>query len=392
MTAFNYIDPLSFISTNKGLIRSEKINPGLLLKTTNNSVQLVEDVSREEVVVKEIIFENGTKMFLWNKSSCELIDGIEPVSKIISGSLVQHSFYNYFGVQKAKNIAWDNINKGKSLNIKVPSEMTDEFALWLGCITVQSKISGKSGSIELEVTKLSNSFITMFSDLTKKIFDITPKMIVTKDKRKFIQIMSKNLVRFVHIAIGKVGFVKKIPSIIQESSLKHQLKYFEGLSLKSYYDKKRLVFYSGLSKTLAEYIGTFLINIGYHVSIKKTLSGNKKNIFYVYVNNKHKDAIQIQMILLGSVSVKSKYTVKVPEIATDISKYFGNSSYRTLKIIQKKGLKTCSNQVLDNLKLDYNSNNYFIKVKSVKILKKEMIKVSLANNSTIILNGLVYSA
>jgi hypothetical protein len=258
-------------------------------------------------------------------------------------------------------------------------------------MTVQSKISSKSGTIELEITKLPNSFIKMFVELTKKIFELTPKILATKDNRKFIQIISKNLVRFLHTTIGKVGFVKKIPGIIQESSFAHQLKYFEGLSLKSFYDKKRLVFYSGLSKSLADYISTFLINIGYNVSLKKNLSGNKKNVFYVYINNKHKNAIKLNLLLLGEFNVKSKYLVKIPELSEYTTISVKNSSYKTFKTILKNKLKVCSNQVLDNLGILYNADSYYLKVKSVKIQKKEMIKVLLANSSNVIVDGVIYS-
>lgn len=391
MSEINYINSVAFVSTNKGLIRAETLYPGLLIKGYNNSVQMIEDVQREEVIVKEIILENGNHVVLWNKNKCELLDGIEPISKVVANSLIQHTFFNYFGIQKNKSILWDNINKGKSLNLKVPTEMTDDFALWLGCLTVQSKISAKSGTIELEISKLPNSFINMFIDLTKRIFDLTPKVLVTKDKRKFIQIISKNLVRFLHTSIGKVGFVKKIPGIIQESAFSHQLKYFEGLSLKSFYDKKRLVFFSGLSKNLADYISTFLINIGYHVSVKKNLSGNKKNVYYVYINNKHKRAVKIKLLLLGDFNIKSKYLVKIPELPNEINISIKNSSYKTFKNILKNKTKTCSNQVLENLGIEYNSDYYYVKVKSVRILKKEMIKVLLANNSTVIVDGIIYS-
>lgn len=386
---FNYLNTLQFISTNKGIIRADKLVAGMIVKGSGDKIQKIESIEHDEVVLKEILFDNGQTALLYNKAYCETIDGQIQVSQIREGNFIKNEFFNYFGVQKTKQINWDDDFYGKSLQLKIPKEMTKKFAMWLGIVIVASKISEKSASIEIDISKYPKKIEDLVVKLTKDIFDLTPNVLKLKDGRRNVQISSRNLVKFIHSVVGKVGFVKKAPAIIQESSIEHQLYFMHGLSLKSFYDKKRLVIYSGLSKYLADYVAYFFKSLGYQISMKKNVSGNKKNVYYVYINSKHKKAIKFQTILLGSIPLKANYIVKVPEgiEIKNISKY--NPSYRTIKGILEKNIKVCAYKILQNIEMDNSIDGYFLKVKSVKVLKKECVKILLSSNTELIVNNIL---
>lgn len=282
------IDPTQLVSTSQGLIRSERIQPEALIKNLSG-VQKVLEINKVERLVKQITFKNGWTTFLDLKTNVQTPEGLISVAQVKEGSLLNFCFFNYFNSEKDTLINWTD--RKMAVPIRIPKVLTPDFAYWIGIVTAQSKSSINHRHIQIEIKK-EGPLKEIFTSLTKKLFNLTVDE-VNEGNRKFLQINSSNLVKFLQHNVGRRLMVfRKVPIFIQEADILCQMAYVRGLSLKGHVDGTKYVVYAGSSKSISEFVASFLISIGYGVYRKIKNLGNKK-VYVIMISYCHKDSVRI---------------------------------------------------------------------------------------------------
>lgn len=466
----NYlIDPAQLVSTSLGLIRAERIQPDLLIKNLSG-VQKIIEVNKVERLVKAVTFKNGWTAFLDLKANLQSPEGLIPVAQVKEDTLINFCFFNYFNIEKDTTINWTD--KKMAIPIKIPKALTLDFAYWIGIVTAQSKSSINHRHIQIELRK-EGPLKEIFTALTRKIFNLTVDE-VTEGNRKFLQINSSNLVKFLQHNIGRrLMMFRKVPVFIQEADISYQMAYIRGLSLKGHLDGTKYVIYSGSSKSISAFVASFLTSIGYG-SYRKVKTVGKAKVYVVYISYCHQASVRIDsefvkgyhpvdLNLDFNPEFKQSYLIPLQNLLTQLDE--SKDKIKNLKselqwkvnllkeeqkgdlIKLKKDLKQikkvnsqdydqklqafsleCLNQVavlknpyetlIYNHKktktlgyksimkakargqkyiladstseaLSLDNIEYLVRVKEVKVLKKEMIEIVTSSDSGIILDGLI---
>lgn len=364
-----YLSSLAELYSKNGILRIEKIfSNSLVLNGNNEYVSVNSNKSIDNIKFYNISLKNGTIISLGENTSVETTDGVKKVQDIKPDDYILHKFSFVKSNPGELPINWDYILGANSNPIKVPKKMNKDLALWLGIISSKGRYYEENGYVAVS---LNDKMIgALLHELTKKLFKIPPR--IYEDKRTgYIQhyIISTNLVRFLKNFLGVNNNLKKVPQQLLEGSIEEQLAFIQGLTLDGYIEQGNLVVYGGISKRLADFTAIVLKNCGHSVyqQIRKTGQGN--HTYYTKILFSHDEAKEIfalepkknEGIDHGGFLVKITKEILETKIPTNSPGY---SAHRNLK---QRESKTCYNYTLDELKISYPKEDYFVMVKDIQI-------------------------
>lgn len=422
-----YIDPSQLIVTNKGIVRAEFLSPEMLLKSTSGLQRIIE-VNKLEKVCKKILFANGTSSILeLNSFLVDETGNPIRVGQIKKEDIAQFCFFNFFPEKENfVSIGW--VDKKMAVPIRIPKEMNEDFAYWLGIVAARGKTGTGQRSLLIEIKK-DNNLEKVFGALTKKIFNLTvdKREYSDKEKRIFLRINSSNLVQYVQKFLGRNLNFKKPPVAISESSVVVQLAFIRGLSLKGFIDKNQVVIFSGTSKYLSDFITTALTSIGYGIH-RRELQSYNKTVYVIHIQYWHPHSLPLfidffdikqtqnskQQYLKLSVleEISNKYQQPLDDVVVSYGKcnYYVEAhswisllgkkeskehrigtkhpGYKSIAKAKEMGARSIKASSLQDSRV-FEQIVHIVEVKDVEIIKKEMIEITLSNNSGIILDGLI---
>lgn len=360
-----HILPSQFLYTNKGIVKASSLEKGFLLKNNNQELVKVLDnkrMSSQGIIVK---LKNGEEFFLEESQQIKTLRGWILAKDLKEDDLLLIRLAPPISLPERPKIPFENQINSSATPINAPEYLSSELALWLGIIAARGRINHNNGIIGIEEKDTSDKeLIELFCLLTKFIFKVTPHEFITKNKRKLFQIYSKNMSRFIKQMIGLKTYLKKVPSPLLKSGLDEQLSFIRGLSFKGYPEKNHIVIFSGSSIALADFIFLVLKHNGYLVSRKSSKSSTGKTIHYVK--------------LLGALPLAPPYwdptavlintsIVKIPNEIYKMRVSMKNPSYESYRSIKKYKKIYCSGYILNNLKISYPENQYYLKISNIKL-------------------------
>lgn len=380
-----YLEPTQFIHTLKGSFRADQLKPGLIIRTIDGKIQSIESVTREEVVCKEVIFSNNEiitlpmRSVVKNQKEKMLILDVKP------GEYLQFQFYNFFNNQNRKAIFWEDQFRTYALPVKIPKDSSIELAMFMGIIAAKGTIR-ETGNIAFELTNKEESIIQKIVTVVKDIFQLTPDVKVYQN-RTYISMNSRNLQNFLKQELGWSKAISKVPVFLRESSLAEKLAFISGLTLRAFKDRTTLFICSHPSLLLIEFVASVLKSIGYGISIKHYDNGGTK-LYGLKVLFKHPEAISFECLnpIVNLEGIRERYLVLVPDLENVVVSS-NASTYSSLKRLKKDKPLFCNQEIL----VDFGFASpaiYFQKVESVKLAKKEMIKIETDKDLGIIIDGL----
>lgn len=359
----------SEIYCKDGILRIQKITPNtIVLDNKNEETPIIKNEAVDKIKFYNLTLKNGAIVSLGENTLLTTTEGLKKIQDINIDDYILHRFsfsQNFIG---KKEIISDYVVLNAIHNpIKIPKNMNEDLALWLGIISSKGRYYEDSGYVAVS---LNDKIIgKLFHELTIKLFKIKPK--IFKDKNSgYLQhyISSVNLVRFLKNSLGVNSNLKKVPQQLLEGSIYEQLAFIKGLSLDGYIENNNLVIYGGISKRLSDFCNLVLRNSGHVIYQQIRKSGQGNDIFYSKIIYSHENSYEIHALesKKNDGLEKGGFLVKVtPEILkTKVSiKNPGYSAFRNLK---QRGSKTCYNHTLDQLNIPYPKNDYFVMVKSIK--------------------------
>lgn len=384
-----YIEPTQFLHTLKGSFRADQLKTGLVLRTIDGKIQNIEKISKEEIVCKEILFSNNEIISLPMKSIVKNPKEKIFIQELKGGDYLQFQFMNFFNNQNKKAIFWEDQFKTYALPVKIPKDSSVELALFMGIVAAKGTIRD-TGNIAFELTNKDESIKKHIISVVKDIFQLTPDVKVFQD-RTFISLNSRNLQNFLKQELGWSKAIGKVPLFLRESSLSEKLAFISGLTIRAYKDRTTLFICSHPSLLLIEFIASVLKSIGYGISIKLYESKEGQKLYGLKVLFRHSQAITFDCLnpLVKLEAIRERFLVPVPSLE-ELEKVSINSSastYSSYKRLKKDRPQFCVQEILTDFGFE-SPSIYFQKVESIKLVKKEMIKIETNQDLGIIIDGL----
>lgn len=403
-----YVDPAQLVNTHQGFFRAERLRPNVIIKSLQG-IQKVIEVNKVERLVKQITFKNGWTTFIDLKNNVQTDQDLVTAAQVRDGEILKFCFFNYFAPERDMEIEWTD--KKMSVPIRIPKKLSADFAYWLGIVAAQSKSGSGQKKIWVELRK-DNNLKAVFTALTKRIFNLTVDE-VESGGRKFLQINSSNLVQFLHHSIGRKLAFRKVPLFIQEAPPEMQLNFIRGLSIKGHIDEKKFIVYSGSSKPIADFVASTLLSLGFGI-YRKVKKNGPKRVFNVIIQYSHPHAENFYSDFLKQ-DINHNYDVSI-DILKDLALPSFHPAYKAYRRAVQRKQRVISAQALlnvipepsgektktqqkqyDRLKLANDqleilmneSFEYFVEVKEVKILKKDMMELVVSSEDGLIIDGLI---
>ena len=383
-----YLEPTQFIHTLKGSYRADQLKTGLVIRTIDGKIQTIEKISKEEIVCKDIVFSNNEKIVLPMKTIIKNHQDKMLVHDLKSGENVQFQFFNFFNNQNKKAIFWEDQFRTYALPVKIPKDSSNELALFMGIVAAKGIIRD-TGNIAFELTNKEESIKQRIISVVKEVFQLTPDVKVFQD-RTFISLNSRNLQNFLKQELGWSKTIGKVPLFLREASLSEKLSFISGLTLRAYKDRTTLFICSHPSILLIEFVASVLKSIGYGISIKTYESKENQKLYGLKVLFKHHEAITFECLnpLVKLESIRERFLSLVPYEAIDnVSINSQASTYSSFKRLKKDKPLFCNQEILTDFGIP-SPAIYFLQVDSVKLIKKEMIKIETNQDLGIVLDGL----
>jgi len=386
------ISPNSLLNSKRGTYRVDKLPTNAFLQGNDGKNQKIikRDISPDAVDAYELELKNGNIITLGGNCLVQTTVGVKKISELEEDDYVLHKLNGPISNIGNKEITWENKLTGNSNPIKVPTNMDENFAMWLGILCAKGKIL-KSGLVA--VNSRNPKILTLFTQLTNKIFQFLPDM--AKDPHTGMPMayfVSKNISSFLFDFIGRINKMRKVPKQIAEGSSSEQIAFLRGLSLDGYVEDDRLYLYGGVSKKIADFIANTLRNIGYHVTLKRKLSGSGVMCYYVKLVGKGENSQpfspleahkQVEVPLYNFVTMVSNefYDTKVKT---------SHKNYSAIRNIRQRKPKTCLAFIPFNLGIPFNKEEYYVQVKAcTKKTDTMLFRLQVMKPTGVVSDGLV---
>jgi len=362
-----YLSNLAELYCKSGILRIEKIFPNsIVLNGKNKETTIKYNNSIDKVKFYNLSFKNGTTISIGEDTLVITTDGPKKIQDIKPKDYLLYKFSNLNPSGGGASIYSEFILDATTMPIKIPKKMSKDLALWLGIISSKGRYYEKNGCVAIP---LNDKVIgSLLHELTIKLFKIKPK--TYKDKKTgYVQhyIFSIILVRFLRSFIGVNTHLKKIPQQLLQGSLEEQLSFLQGLTLDGYIERGNLVVYGGISKRLADFSATVLRSCGHSVYQQIRKSGHGINVYYTKViasNNEALDIVALETKKTEGLE-KTGFLVKVTKEIIETKVPSNHPQYSALRNLKQRDSKTCYSYTLDELKLTYPQDNYYVMVKKI---------------------------
>ena len=117
--------------------------------------------------------------------------------------------------------------------VRVPAEMTEDLAFFLGAYAAEGHTSESTWSIR--VTNSAESVLEQVAAAASRAFGVTSRIRRPSDRCPFVEINSKTIVELLRqLGCGKRASEKRIPDLVLRSPRAHVLAFLQGLALDAY--------------------------------------------------------------------------------------------------------------------------------------------------------------
>lgn len=362
-----YLSNLAEIYCKSGILRIEKIYPNaIVVNGKNKESKIKSNQSVDKIKFFNLSLKNGSTIALGENTVVITTEGAKKVQDISPNDYILHKFSKIDSSEGGAPINWEYILGANAVPIKVPKKMTKDLALWLGIISSKGRYYEENGYVAIS---LSDKVMgRLLHELTLKLFKIKPKAYEDK-KTGYTQhyIISRNLVRFLKAFLGVNSNLKKVPQQLLEGSLQEQVAFLQGLTLDGYIEQGCLVVYGGISKRLADFAAIVLRSCGHSVYQQIRKSGQGNNVYYTKIISSHEDCMDVIALEpkktegLEAGGFLAKVTKEILETKIPVNDP-GYSAHRNLKA---RGSKTCYSYTLDQLKISFPKDDYYVMVKEI---------------------------
>lgn len=362
-----FLNPRSYIMTNKGIIRVNNLQKDMFIKDQDNNIYKIINLDKEKVMTSEITLKNGHSIYVHENNQLMTFDGFKNSMQINDADLILMKTHKGFNRNGGEKIDFEY--KGRtSYNISIPEKFSPELAYWLGLITSRG-VKDKC-SIAINFNTIEKEKLDEFIVLTKKLFNVTPFKIEIADYILF-KVTSYKLIKFLAQMIGVNSTLRKIPTQILKGSQTEIKAYIEGVTSHTYRDGKYPVIYSGSSPVIRDFLFYYLSYLGYGLYKKNTRSGTGNLVYYLYIQaSPYSDFL--------NHNLENNKIYKIPDSLFSIPRLSKkNPSYSSFKMIKFHKKTYCYGSILDNIGVEYNREEYFVKVKKIKYDLKQMIKLEI---------------
>lgn len=394
------LSPFTLVSTASGILRVDKIQKGLKLSSGDQEdpSQVITNVlGGQKKQTIQLVLKNGNSLILGENVIVYTLDGWKQVKDLKPSDLVLNKIDSLLNqVSISPKVAWKDFDKEGGrykkayMPISIPSVLSNSFSEWLGIICSIGKYNSSNGvvSILTEDSKLSEHYLK----LTKEVLNITPQK--TKDKRPDRKtehwFISKNVVEFLKIFFGTNYNLRKIPSFLLEASAEDQKSFLKGVSYSSYMDKKQVVFYSGTSKPISEFIFLALSNLGYFADIytKKIPDNEISSYFYVKILGKNPSAEALFLNLDHSGLINKSPSVLVNNTLKDLKVKSFHPLYSSFT--KAKNEKLVPLKLISELGGETRDNYFFVPVdKIISLGVRDLSGIKYLSAKGIVVNQIV---
>lgn len=362
-----YLSNLAELYCKSGILRIEKIFPNaVVLNGKNKETTIKYNKSIDKVKFYNLSLKNGTTISIGEDTTVITTDGPKKIQDIKPDDYLLHKFSNLNPTGGGASINWEFILGANATPIKVPKKMSKDLALWLGIISSKGRYYEENGYVAVSLN--DKVMGRLLHELTIKLFKIKPKAYEDK-KTGYVQhyIISRNLVRFLKSSLGVNTNLKKVPQQLLEGSLEEQLAFLQGLTLDGYIEQGCLVVYGGISKRLADFAAIVLRSCGHSVYQQIRKSGQGTNVYYTKIiasNNEALDLIALEPKKTEGLE-KGGFLVKVTKEILETKVPVNHPGYSAHRNLKQRESKTCYSYTLDELKLTYPQDNYYVMVKEI---------------------------
>ncbi|MCE7746884.1 MAG: TSCPD domain-containing protein [Candidatus Heimdallarchaeota archaeon] len=265
---------------------------------------------------------------------------------------VRHNF-PAIHTQGRKEIVFEYEFKTSSNKIPIPTQISDDLALWLGMLVADGSLTEVTGSVTLH--EKNDKIGKIFDDVSIRLFGVKPKTV--KDKRTSVKshiITSRTLVRFTKELIGDNAYNKHIPKQILLGNESEKIAFVRGVTLDGFnYKQGGLIVYNGMSEVLSYELAELLRSFGVPLVFQgmKNVKGHGMS-YYVEISNQLLEIIKPLEHHKISDSYFKKYFVQIDSKEVSSLKLPSNhSNYSNLRWLKQSKRNYCWNTVAEELGL-----------------------------------------
>ena len=394
-------DSIYYFTTPEGMERLDRFPRGRPVFGPESDQLITNVLSGKKGDLYSLTLKNGNSISLGKDSHVFTVNGWKSIQDITSEDYIfQASTKPRYFNNAGKVVPYKNNTGKRALPIFIPDKLTQDFCRWIGMFMGSGYIHETAKTISF--TTDNEQLAQLYIKLTKKIFTITPEIVVEnrESNRKPIYIFrSQNVISFIKTFFGK-GVFQKIPAFLLESSLEEQIEFLKGLQYQAFFNKEEeLVFIKTTSKLVSTFVSNIFQNCGY---VSFVTEEKKKSFSTEYEEGK--TFIQYQVRVLGVGSANYPIELEDSKMNQYLNSYanclvlwedFLNHkpksfhknfwAWDNLKTKKEKLLKL---NIVKELYPEYNFEGYFVRVKSIKNLEnRNLINLKLLSPKGFYINS-----
>ena len=210
----------------------------------------------------------------------------------------------------------------------LPTEMTPEFAEWLGMYMADGSVSEANKSYSIGISNDDPEVTARFTELSKKVFNLDTRATITESRVPNYRISSKHLGDYLKEVIGVPTRAenKDVPDLVMRSTKEVQQAFIRGVSLDSATEKKEYpaLYFSSVSKSMMSKLKAMLTNMGIFTNTHdvEAYEDNRRTLYSVQITYEYLMKFLKEIGLIESVKL-DRLEEKIANRKRDVCKRTG---------------------------------------------------------------------
>lgn len=394
------VDALYYFTTAEGIERLDRFPRGRRVPGPEADQMITNVLSGKKGSAYVISLKNGNFLLLGEDGLVFTQEGWKKVQELSSEDHIYQGLTSprYFN-NAGKSIPYKNEIRGGSLPIFIPEKLNYNFAKWLGLYLSCGFIDEQKDWIGIRTH--NEATIDAYKKLSKEVFTITPeeKSDKREGRKKNFVFSSVNLINFIRLFVGIKRTFRKIPSFLLEASLEEQVEFIKGFQFESEIKGKDLVFYRDVSKPIADFMVMVFRNCGYVAKVNQIKAKSKSesdlfteneiSVYEVRVQGLAKENLKIQLDDPEKDKVLNQYSsclVLWEDFLNHQPKSY-HPNYSAWRNLKNRRHKLISLDIVKSIYPDFPVDGYFVGLKNLKAMEKDLISIKLLSTKGMFING-----